>query len=177
MLWSCGWLNKHISLTCSSARLLVTAVQDATDRQAATNPSFDCQKTHESSPVRHHERHPPSLPVTVNEQHKKTGTVAAVVDGIAVLPARTRSHVAFPRGTAIGDIIFVKPAVRSWRQLTQARQHSFTASEELHQPRPTAPRLPRETCIKFHHSFSFKGRGLCKQEAGCPLPCPAPLFI
>lgn len=153
VLSSCRWLNKHVSLACSLARLLVTAAQDPNELQEATNSSSDhqadtgklsCDMSWESSP---------SLPVTVNEQLEKWGTVAAVTEGVAVLPACTQSCVAFPHGIAISDVIFVKWAVKSWRWLTQARQHSFTASEELHHPRSTASLLQRDKLIKFHHSF------------------------
>ena len=43
VLWSCGSLNKHFSLTCNLSRLFVTAAQDPSEPQAATNPSFDWQ--------------------------------------------------------------------------------------------------------------------------------------
>lgn len=113
-------------------------MQDPNEPQAATNPSFDCQAGTGKLSCKMLRESSLSLPVTVNEQQEKQGTVAAVKEGIAVLPACTQSCVAFPHGVAISDISFVKPAVKSWRRLTEARQPSFTASEEPHQLRPTA---------------------------------------
>lgn len=101
VLWSCGWLNKHVSFTRSSSRLLVTAVQDPNEPQAATNPSFDCQADTGKLSCETPRESSLSLPVTVNEQQEKWGTAAAVTEGIAVLPACTQSRVAFPHGVAI----------------------------------------------------------------------------
>lgn len=71
MLSSCGWLNKNISLTCTLARLFVTAAPHPHEPQGATNPSFDRQAdTGELS-----QGSSLSLPVTVNEQLEKRGSL------------------------------------------------------------------------------------------------------